>query len=156
MGSSNAVGEVGSVSLTTSSAAPSMTVLERQRREKIEREEKEMAELEEAIPKPAGYMVLVVMPEVEDTFGDTSLVKSNKTLHEESILACIGLVLDMGDQAYKDPERYPTGPWCKVGDYVLFRPHTGTRFRIGKTQYRLMNDDSVQAVVPKPKAIARA
>jgi co-chaperonin GroES (HSP10) len=156
MGSSNAVGEVGSVSLATSSTAPGMTVLEKQRREKIKQEEKEMAELEEAIPKPAGYMVLVAMPEVEDTFDNTSLVKSNQTLREENILASIGLVLDMGEQAYKDPERYPTGPRCKVGDYVLFRPHTGTRFRIGKTEYRLMNDDSIQAIVPKPKAITRA
>ena len=156
MGLSNAVGDVGSVSLTTSSAAPSMTVLEKQRREKIEQEEREAAELEAAIPKPSGYMILVAMPEVDDTFGNTSLVKSNQTLREESILASVGLVLDLGDQAYKDPARFPTGPWCKAGDYVLFRPHSGTRFRIGKTEYRLLNDDSVQAIVPKPKAISRA
>lgn len=133
-----------------------MTELELQRRAKIEREEKDQAELEASIPKPVGYRLLIALPTVEETFGETSIVKANKTVREEYILSTIGLVLDVGDQAYSDPDRFPNGPWCKPGDYVMFRANTGTRFKIGDQEYRLMNDDSVEAVVPNPKAISRA
>jgi co-chaperonin GroES (HSP10) len=133
-----------------------MTELELQRRAKIEKEEKAQAELEASIPKPVGYRLLIALPTVEETFGDTNIVKANKTVREEYILSTIGLVLDVGEQAYSDPDRFPNGPWCKPGDYVMFRANTGTRFKIGSQEYRLMNDDSVEAVVPNPKAISRA
>ena len=68
----------------------------------------------------------------------------------------VGLVLDMGAQAYMDPERYPGGPWCKVGDYVLFRSNTGTRLKVHGVEYRLMNDDSIDAVVNDPRGVTRA
>ena len=64
-------------------------------------------------------------------------------------------MIDMGNEAYSDKERFDT-PWCKEGDYVMFRANTGTRFKIGDTEFRLMNDDSVEAVVPDPRAVARA
>lgn len=133
-----------------------MTELELQRRAKIEREEQAQAELEASIPKPVGYRLLIALPTVEETFGDSGIVKANKTVREEYILSTIGLVLDVGEQAYSDPDRFPNGPWCKPGDYVMFRANTGTRFKIGNQEYRLMNDDSVEAVVPNPKAISRA
>jgi co-chaperonin GroES (HSP10) len=71
-------------------------------------------------------------------------------------MSIIGLVLDMGEQAYSDEERFPTGPWCKAGDYVMFRMNTGTRFRVGGVEYRLMNDDSIEAIVADPHGITRA
>jgi co-chaperonin GroES (HSP10) len=132
------------------------TELELQRRAKIEREEQAQAELEASIPKPVGYRLLIALPNVEETFGDSGIVKAVKTVREEYILSTIGLVLDVGEQAYSDPDRFPNGPWCKPGDYVMFRANTGTRFKIGDQEYRLMNDDSVEAVVPNPKAISRA
>jgi len=132
------------------------TALEKQRREKIAEQERELAELEQKIPKPAGYHVLIALPNVEETFGQSEILKSNQTLRDEYILSIIGLVIDMGDQAYMDKERFPTGPWCKQGDYVMFRANTGTRFKIGSQEYRLMNDDSIQAVVPDPSGITRA
>jgi co-chaperonin GroES (HSP10) len=132
------------------------TALEKQRREKIAEQERELAELEQKIPKPAGYHVLIALPNVEETFGHSEILKSNQTLRDEYILSIIGLVIDMGDQAYMDKERFPTGPWCKQGDYVMFRANTGTRFKIGSQEYRLMNDDSIQAVVPDPSGITRA
>ena len=113
------------------------------------------AQLEEAIPIPRGYHILVAMPEVEETFGDSKILKSSKDIHYDSILSMIGLVVDMGEQAYVDKDRYPTGPWCEKGDYVLFRMNTGTRFKVAGQEFRLMADDSVQAVVPNPKAIER-
>lgn len=137
-------------------AAVELTALERQRKEKIEREAAEQAELEAAIPKPTGYHVLIALPNVEETYGESGIVKSSQTVREEYILSTIGLVLDMGDQAYNDKERFPTGAWCKPSDYVMFRANSGTRFKIGKQEYRLLNDDSIQAVVPNPRAISRA
>jgi co-chaperonin GroES (HSP10) len=71
-------------------------------------------------------------------------------------MSIIGLVVDMGDQAYSDEERFPTGAWCKEGDYVMFRMNSGTRFTIGGIEYRLMNDDSIEAVVTDPTGIQRA
>lgn len=137
-------------------AAIELTALERQRKDKIDREAAEQAELEKAIPRPTGYHVLIALPNVEETYGDSGIIKSNQALRDEYILSTIGLVLDMGDQAYNDKERFTTGPWCKPGDYVMFRANSGTRFKIGKQEYRLLNDDSIQAVVPNPRAISRA
>ena len=93
---------------------------------------------------------------MDETYGETGLVKADRTLRDEYILSTIGLVLELGGQAYNDKDRFPTGAWCKPGDYVMFRANTGTRFKIGRQEYRLMNDDSIQAIVPNPKAISRA
>lgn len=133
-----------------------MTQLEKKRKVKINEAEVAQAALDAAIPKPTGYHILIALPNVEETFGESMLLKADKTVREEYILSTIGLVLDMGDQAYNDKDRFSAGPWCKPGDYVMFRANTGTRFKIGTQEYRLMNDDSVQAIVPNPRAISRA
>jgi co-chaperonin GroES (HSP10) len=112
-------------------------------------------ELDLQIPVPVGYRLLIAMPEVEDTYGDSGILKSSKEIHYDTILSTIGVVLDMGQQAYADKDRFPTGPWCKVGDYVMFRMNTGTRFKVGGTEYRLMNDDSIEAVVNDPRGVKR-
>lgn len=136
------------------------TTLERKRKQKMKQQQAEEArkqkELEEAIPTPIGFRLLIALPTVEETFGESGIVKSGKTVFEETVLATLGLVLDMGADAYTDKTRYPNGPWCKVGDYVLFRPNSGTRFRIGNQEYRILNEDSIDAIVPKPRAISRA
>jgi co-chaperonin GroES (HSP10) len=132
------------------------TALENKRRDKIAEEKKAQEELEAKIPKPVGYRVLIALPNVEEAFGGGAIVKADRTLKEEYILSTIGMVLDMGDQAYSDKERFPTGPWCKVGDYVMFRANTGTRFKVGTQEYRLMNDDSIEATVEDPRIVARA
>lgn len=113
-------------------------------------------QLEELLPVPAGYRVLIALPQIKETYDDSDLVKSSRTMHEEHVMSIIGLVIDMGDQAYADKERFPTGAWCKQGDYVMFRANSGTRFKIGGTEYRLMNDDSIEAIVPDPSGITRA
>lgn len=111
------------------------------------------AELEANVPKPVGYHILVAMPKVENTFGDSDLIKSAKTMHHESILSMVGVVMDMGDQAYSDKERFPTGPWCKEGDYVMFRMNSGTRFKVDGLEYRLLNDDTIEAIVSDPSSV---
>ena len=113
-------------------------------------------EIEAQLPKPVGYRVLVALPQVEETFGETGLLKSTTTMNQEHIMSIIGLVLDMGEQAYSDEYRFPSGPWCQAGDYVMFRMNTGTRFKVGGVEYRLMNDDSIEAIVAYPRGITRA
>lgn len=112
-------------------------------------------EMEAQLPKPVGYRILIALPQIEETF-ESGIVKANITTHQEQILSVVGLVLDMGEQAYADPERYPNGPWCKVGDYVMFRANTGTRFKFNGVEYRLMNDDSIEATVTDPRGVTRA
>lgn len=113
-------------------------------------------ELEAQLPTPAGYHLLIALPTVEETYGESGLIKSAKVVHEEHVMSMVGLVLDMGSQAYADKDRFPTGPWCKKGDYIMFRPNSGTRFKVAGQEYRLLNDDSVQAVVKNPRGISRA
>ena len=112
-------------------------------------------EMEQQIPKPVGYRVLIALPTIEEKY-ESGLVKADRTLHEERILSTMGVVLDMGAEAYSDKERFPTGPWCKVGDFVMFRPNSGTRFKVNGQELRLLNDDSIEAVVPDPKGVTRA
>jgi co-chaperonin GroES (HSP10) len=112
-------------------------------------------EMEQQIPKPVGYRVLIALPTIEDKY-DSGLMKSERTLHEEKILSTMGIVLDMGGEAYSDNERFPNGPWCKIGDFVMFRPNSGTRFKVNGQELRLLNDDSIEAVVPDPKGVTRA
>jgi len=132
------------------------TALEQKRKLKIEEQEAKEVVLEEQIPKPVGYRILIALPNIEETFGESGLLKSEKTMRDEYILSMIGLVLDMGDQAYSDTDRFPNGPWCQRGDYIMFRANSGTRFKVGKHEYRLLNDDSVEAVVDDPSKVTRA
>ena len=114
------------------------------------------AELEAQLPKPVGYRVLIALPQVEETFEGSELVKTSSIKNQEQVLSIIGAVIDMGTECYADKERFPTGPWCQVGDFVMFRANSGTRFKIGGTEYRLMNDDNIEAVVADPRGITRA
>ena len=116
--------------------------------------EEEVAEAQ--LPVPVGYRVLIALPQVEETFDGTDLLKTDTQKNQEHIMSIIGLVVDMGDKAYGDAERFPTGPWCKQGDYVMFRANSGTRFKVDGLEYRLMNDDSVEAVVADPRGVSRA
>ena len=133
-----------------------LTALEHKRKQKIEEDKVQEVVLDGQIPKPVGYRILIALPSVEETYGESGIVKSSQTLRDEYILSMVGVVLDMGDQAYSDADRFPTGPWCKEGDYVMFRANSGTRFKVGKQEYRLMNDDSIEAVVNDPSKITRA
>jgi co-chaperonin GroES (HSP10) len=112
-------------------------------------------DLELELPIPVGYRLLIAMPDVEETFGDSGIIKSSKEIHLDTVMSTIGLVLDVGEEAYSDKDRFPSGPWCKQGDYVMFRMNTGTRFKVRGKEYRLMNDDSIEAVVADPRGITR-
>jgi len=114
------------------------------------------AELELQLPRPVGYRILVALPQPEETVAGTAILKTETAKTQDHIMSIIGLVVDMGDGAYADKDRFPDGAWCKEGDFVMFRMNSGTRFTIGGVEYRLMNDDSVEAVVTDPSGIQRA
>lgn len=113
-------------------------------------------EFEAQLPKPIGYRLLIALPQVSETYEGTQILKTDTERNRDHIMSIIGLVVDMGEQAYSDADRFPTGAWCQPGDYVMFRMNSGTRFRMGGTEYRLMNDDSIEAVVADPRGIQRA
>ena len=81
------------------------------------------------LPQPATYHILCVLPEIDDKY-DSGLVKSGQTMHFEEVMSPVLFVVAMGPDCYKDPLRFPSGPSCKVGDFVLVRPNTGTRIKI--------------------------
>jgi co-chaperonin GroES (HSP10) len=113
-------------------------------------------ETEAQLPIPVGYRLLVALPQIEETLGEMGLIKAKQTMREERIMSTVGLVVDMGAQAYVDKDRFPNGPWCKVGDYVVFASYTGTRVSVNGVEYRIMNDDSIEAVVSDPRGVTRA
>jgi co-chaperonin GroES (HSP10) len=113
-------------------------------------------EFEAQLPKPVGYRLLIALPQVSETYEGTSIIRTDKERDREHIMSIIGLVVDMGGQCYSDSDRFPSGAWCQPGDYVMFRMNSGTRFRMGGTEYRLMNDDSIEAVVADPRGIQHA
>jgi co-chaperonin GroES (HSP10) len=116
----------------------------------------EACEYDMQLPKPVGYRLLIALPQPEEKYEGTSILKTDKEKQMDHIMSIIGLVVDMGAEAYSDEDRFPHGPWCKEGDYVLFRMNSGTRFSVGGLEYRLMNDDSIEAVVDDPRGVTRA
>jgi len=106
------------------------------------------------LPEPSGYHILVAIPEVEDKY-DSGLIKADSTKHYEEVLSTVFFVVKLGPDAYKG-ERFASGPWCKEGDFILARPNSGTRLKIHGREFRLINDDSVEAIVDDPRGISRA
>jgi len=110
------------------------------------------------VPDPVTYHLLCVLPDVDEEYADSEvgLIKSGKTMHYEEIMSPVLFVVKMGPDAFKDSNRFPSGASCKVGDFVLVRPNTGTRIKIHGKEFRIINDDSVEAVVQDPRGISRA
>ena len=110
------------------------------------------------LPKPQGYRILCAIPEAEESFeeSEAGIIKADITMRNEEILTTVLFVVDLGPDCYKDPGRFPSGPWCKQGDFVIVRPNAGTRLLIHGREFRLINDDSVESVVQDPRGIKRA
>lgn len=107
------------------------------------------------VPEPKTYHLLCALPEIDDQY-ESGLAKAAQSMQFEELLSPVLWVVKMGPDAYKDEKRFPSGPSCKVGDFVLVRPNTGTRIKIHGREFRLINDDSVEAVVEDPRGISRA
>lgn len=110
------------------------------------------------LPDPKTYHILCVVPEAMEEFSDSEvgIVKANQTLQYEEVLTPVLFVVKLGPDAYKDQTRFPSGPSCKAGDFVIVRPNSGTRLKIHGREFRIINDDSVEAVVEDPRGIRRA
>jgi co-chaperonin GroES (HSP10) len=107
------------------------------------------------LPIPSGWHILVALPEAEEKY-ESGLIKADETRRFEEVLATVFFVVKLGPDAYTDKEKFPTGPWCKEGDFILARPNSGTRLKIHGREFRLINDDTVEAVVQDPRGISRA
>jgi co-chaperonin GroES (HSP10) len=116
---------------------------------------KEADEKARQLPIPSGYRILCAIPEAEEEY-ESGILKSSDTINFEEKLATVLFVVHLGPDCYKDEKRFPTGPWCKQGDFVIVRPNAGTRLLIHGREFRLINDDSVESVVQDPRGIKRA
>ena len=104
------------------------------------------------LPVPTGYRMLILPFEPsQKTRGGIMLAK--QTLDKEKIATIVGLVVSLGPSAYADQDKFPNGPWCKEGDWVIFGRYAGARFRIEGGDMRLLNDDEILAVISDPESI---
>jgi hypothetical protein len=110
------------------------------------------------LPDPKTFHLLCVVPEAMEEYADSEigLVKSSQAMHFEEVLTPVLFVVKLGPDAYADKTRFPSGPSCKQGDFVVVRPNSGTRLKIHGREFRIINDDSVEAVVEDPRGITRA
>jgi co-chaperonin GroES (HSP10) len=106
------------------------------------------------LPKPSGYRILCAIPEIEKEY-ESGLIKADQTIHYEEVLTTVLFVVELGPDCYTDKARFPSGPWCKQGDFILVRPNSGSRLIIHGREFRLINDDSVEGVVEDPRGIKR-
>ena len=106
------------------------------------------------LPRPSGYHILCAIPEQETEY-ESGLAKADVTIRQEETLTTVLFVVDLGPDCYKDSVKFPSGPWCKQGDFILVRPYAGSRLVIHGREFRLINDDTVEAVVDDPRGIKR-
>ena len=120
--------------------------------------QKNAEEKAKQLPDPKTFHLLCVVPEAMEEYADSEigLVKSSGEIWKEEMLTPVLFVVKVGPDAYKDPTRFPSGPSCKAGDFVIVRPNSGTRLKIHGREFRIINDDSVEAVVEDPRGITRA
>jgi hypothetical protein len=106
------------------------------------------------LPRPSGYHILCAIPEIEKEY-DSGILKADETVRVEEVLTTVLFVVDLGPDAYLDKNKFPSGPWCKKGDFVLVRPNAGSRLVIHGREFRMINDDTVEGVVDDPRGIKR-
>jgi co-chaperonin GroES (HSP10) len=107
------------------------------------------------LPEPMGFRLLCVVPQIEEEYS-SGILKAESTVKTEEQTTVVLFVVKVGPDAYKDASRFPSGPWCKVGDFILTRPYSGTRVVIHGKEFRIINDDTVEAVIDDPRGIRRA
>ena len=110
------------------------------------------------LPDPRTFHILCVVPEAMQEYAESEvgIIKSNQAMHFEEVLTPVLFVVKLGPDCYKDTTRFPSGPSCKEGDFIIVRPNSGTRLKIHGREFRILNDDSVEAVVEDPRGITRA
>ena len=107
------------------------------------------------LPDPKGYKILISIPEPEEA-TEGGILKAQQTIEREEVGSIVGFVMKLGADAYQDKKRFPNGPYCKEGDFIIMRSYSGTRFLVHGKEFRLINDDSVEAVVEDPRGVMKA
>ena len=115
-------------------------------------DENNIKDVEDQLPEPVGYRILVLPFKQKDKTSG-GIILADDTIERSQVASTCGLVLDVGPDAYKDKERYPDGPWCKKGTWVIFARYAGSRIKIDGGEVRLLNDDEVLATVEDPEDI---
>ena len=113
------------------------------------------AEKARVVPDPSGYHLLCMVPEAKENFDNSILIKAETVRSAEEQTSNTLYVLKVGPDAYKDTTKFPSGPWCKEGDFVITRAYAGTRIKVFGREFRLINDDQVDAVIVDPRGISR-
>ena len=103
------------------------------------------------LPKPTGWRLLVLPFKMKEK-PKGGLIMAETTLERQQVASQCGLVVEMGQQCY-DKDRYPEGPWCKKGDWVVFARYAGSRIQIDGGEVRLLNDDEILATIENPEDI---
>ena len=106
------------------------------------------------MPQPSGHKILCALVDATDKF-ESGIIKADETKMVEELTSPVLFVIRLGVSAYKDKERFPDGPWCQEGDFILTRPYTGTRIKIHDKEFRIINDDQVDGTVLDPRGISR-
>ena len=119
---------------------------------KKSKEQKEVTKEKTKLPEPTGWR-LIVLPFKMDEKTKGGIIMNESTLEKQQVASQCGNVLAMGPQCYKDKERYPEGPWCKVGDWVIFARYAGSRIQIEGGEIRLLNEDEILATIKNPEDI---
>ena len=115
-------------------------------------EQKEITNEKAKLPQPTGWRLLVLPFKMnEKTKG--GVIINESTLERQQVASQCGNVLAMGSECYKNKERYPNGPWCKIGDWVVFARYAGSRINIEGGEVRLLNEDEILATVKNPEDI---
>ena len=115
-------------------------------------EQKEVTNEKAKLPQPTGWR-LIVLPFKMDERTKGGIIMNETTLEKQQVASQCGNVLAMGPQCYMDKERYPEGPWCKVGDWVIFARYAGSRIQIEGGEIRVLNEDDILATVKNPEDI---
>jgi len=108
------------------------------------------------LPDPVGYKLLCVVPDVSETIAGSVLLKASEYARQEEHSTTVLFVMKVGPEAYKDKAKFPHGAWCTAGDFVVVRAYAGTRLKIYGKEFRLINDDQVEATVLDPRGVTRA
>ena len=104
------------------------------------------------LPQPTGWRILVLPFKMgEKTKG--GILMGQDTVEKQQVASQCGNVLAMGPDCYRDKNRYKQGPWCKVGDWVMFTRYAGSRIKIEGGEVRLLNDDEILATIKNPEDI---
>jgi len=122
--------------------------------DELEDYQKIMEQAGDKLPKPTGWKLLVAVPKAQNK-TDGGIYKPDEAIHVEEVGTIIGLIIQMGELAYKDEKKFPSGNWCEIGDFIMMRSYSGTRFKVENQEFRLINDDTVEAVVDDPRGVVK-